>query len=312
MNYFKIICTGFFVFLCTNISHATEKERLSHESVPILLKKGTIQCQEAKEKHEFEPAQPSRVILLASSIFDRTLRMEKTFDPSFDLPATVHCADLEQDLKKIPEELFAERDVYRVVEKRLFDNQMMSSLVGQVTIEIPVQVGGKNIALRADQWRWIEESPITAQSFPKMSFYVVLTHPQTFVCTPHYSGEYQLSLGSISGSSPSEISNQNQVFRTFASQKECEESRSEWLSRYAAEDPQNWGTATRVTRKLESVFRHILDNSANSMCQEIQLETVSVMIQGLRFMSVQSSFPIRTVSLERCTESSLIQKHAED
>lgn len=311
----KIFFLNFFLLslILTAPLGALEPELLSDEMVPIILSQGALKCSDAiRHRHGFQGPEPGLLALSESDIFDRTLRVRNVF-LSFELPDSVDCASLALGLSQVPRDISARRKVYRTIHSNLdAPTTSSSSLISDIELEIPVQINEQNIVLRG-QDSWLEENPARASSFPKKDFYAAHTHPQSasypvgLFCKPLYSGseKYELSLGKISGYGHANL---DIVARTFPNQQQCEETRSDLFKRYQAEDPENWGSLIRVQRDLEARYRYILDNNAQSQCQEIQLETLSITLQGLKYSGALASFPIKTVDLSLCSSSDLLSE----
>lgn len=301
----------FFLILLSLVAtaqlRAFEPELLSDEEVPILLTENALVCSDAvRQRRGFLGPAPGQLLIWESSIFDRTLRV-KNVPLSLELPDSVNCASLASAISQVPRSLVARRKIYRTIEQNFNDRTTSSRmLVADIALEIPVPIDGQNSVLRGKN-RWLEQNPADVTELP--NFYSAHTHPQSasypvgLFCKPIYAGaeKHRLSLGKISGYGHANL---DMVSRTFPNEQQCEETRSDLLKRYEAEDPENWGSVIRVQRNLESVYRYILDNQANSQCQEIELETLSITLLGLKYSGVLSSFPIRTVDLSLCSSVS--------
>jgi hypothetical protein len=304
---FRLSIVMFLSFIITHQANADEKRiLLSEETVPLFLKNNAIRCYDAVDGGGFVGHRAGRMVIEEENILDRTLRTKGVLRLSIELPDFVTCAMIESELAEVPQSLSATRKVYRVIKEAYSRRYLKSSLIGEVELTLPVLLNGQNMVLAGDQ-RWTEEIPFTNHPMPQESSYSTIIHPQSatypvgLFCKPHTSGkEYQLSFGQISGYVPDKMSNIDVITRTFSAEQDCEEERSALLERFQAEDPQNWGTLIQVNRVLESVYRHILDNQGRPVCQEIQVETVSAVIQRLKYMAVRSSFPVRTVDYNAC------------
>jgi hypothetical protein len=282
---------------------------ISDEMVPIVLKEDALECYEKTEGDGgFRQPMPAEIVLRADSVIDRTLRV-KNYHFYRTLPDSVSCASLRSELYATPLNLLVNRKVSRVVKSNPNNEDQYSFLVEDISIEVPVQLEGKNIVLHHKQG-WLEENPYNpGRAFPKHSSYIAHTHPQSasapvgLFCAPLYQGstKYTLGFGHFTISSPAQASNLDVVTTSpFDTEALCLENKNQLIKRFKAEDPENWGSRLRVDRTIEFVNRYILDNQAKSMCQEILLETIFVSINGLNFSAVGASFPLRTVDLALC------------
>lgn len=284
-------------------------ELISDEMVPIFLKKDALDCFDKTEGDGgFRQPMPGEIILRSDSVVDRTLRVKGYYFYQ-TLPDSVTCASLQSELSSTPLNLLVNRKISRVVKSNPNNDGQYSVLVEHISIELPVQLAGKNIVLQHKEG-WLEENPYSpGATYPKHSSYTAHTHPQSasapvgLFCAPLYQGstEYILGFGYFTRSIPPQASNLDVVTTSpFQNEALCLENKNQLIKRFKAEDPENWGSRLRVNRTIEVVNRHILDNQAKSMCQEILLETITVNINGLNFSAVGASFPLRTVDLALC------------
>lgn len=289
---------------------AAEPMLISDENVPIILSSNALQCSDkVPGDGEFMQPRPGRIVIWEKNIFDRTLRIRGSSLFYATLPDSVMCFMLREQIKNVPLELIAKRQVYRETIGEYLRPEVKRTVInGEISIEIPVQVDGNNLILRSKDQSWLEENPTTDLAFPKISSFKALIFPQSaskpvgLFCAPRATGslEYELGFSRLAGNYPYYNSNIDFVSHLFSSQEICEETRASLLKRFKAQDPENWGSIVDVSRKIETIHRHILDNRAKSACQEIQMETVSVMLDGLQYSAVLSSFPLRTLSLDSC------------
>lgn len=286
-------------------SLSTLAELISDEMVPVILKNNAFACFEKYEGDGgFSQPMPAKITLSSHSIIDRTLRIKGHY---FDyiLPDLVTCESLSNQIKAIPLSLLVNRKIKRT----LIASNINSALIEEISIELPVQINGKNIILQNRQF-WLEENPYNPNiSYPKQSSYIAHTHPQSatapvgLFCAPLHkeSTKYTLSFGRFTNSSPYQVANIDVISTSpFDNEALCLESKSMLTKSFQAEDPENWGSKIKVNRTIELVNRYILDNQAKIMCQEIMLESVSIDINGINFSAVGASFPLRTIDLELC------------
>lgn len=282
---------------------------ISDEMVPIILKKDALECYDKTEGDGgFRQPMPAEINLKSDSVLDRTLRVKGNYF-SYTLPDSVDCASLRGQLYATPLNLLANRKVSRIFKANPDNSSQRSFLLEEVSIELPIQIEGKNISLQNKEI-WREENPyIPGTAYPKHSSYIAHTHPQSasapvgLFCAPLYKGsaQYTLGFGYFTRSYPTQSSNLDVITTSpFDNEARCLETKSQLIKRFQAEDPGNWGSRITVDRTIESVNRHILDNQAKSMCQEILLETIAVSINGVNFSAVGASFPLRTLDLGLC------------
>ena len=306
----KALLAGVF-FLATTGAQATERTLINEETVPVDVTVGSFQCHDAIPDHGFGRV-PARVSIQEKNVFDRTLRTKGLGSFYTQLPATVVCADLKADLAKIPSDLAVERKVYRIVEESWDKKTLISRLEGEHGLEIPVLVAGAKLVLHAKN-DWLEENApkdvALPRQLPQSITYTAHTYPRSgtewvglFCLASYPSGPANLlTLGGLSGyNSPwwghSNVDGAGKAYPDAAS---CEVVRNELVTRFNAEDPDNWGTRLAVSRKLETVYRYILDNQAKRMCEEIELDTVTTEIVGIKLDGARA-YPIRTVPLSEC------------
>lgn len=279
---------------------------ISEEAVPVIIKEGSVKCRNATHPPSFQT--DGHIYIGSNNIVDRTLRVSSGL--GVKLPSTLTCAEIQNDLAKVPTSLNGVRKVYKVY-KESWDSQIVSSLlVAESEFEIPVQFEGKNIILKSED-TWAEDfarksdSGILYQPLPRSNAYSVVTHPQAGSADTglHCSRspntlEPQLTLW-IPSRNIDPFSNITQVSRNFRSKEDCDDYRSETLKRFIAEDPSNNGSLIKINRKIESSFRYMYDNQANDVCQEIQVESINTRVGALTFSAVQV-FPVRMVDFENC------------
>lgn len=278
---------------------------LSDETVEVYLDQNAIVCyDEVRDGGGFVDYMPGGLSISQDAIFDRTLRVSDLW-LHYTLPSDVNCAAIKEQIAAVPRRLWANRKVYRSF--HAFGQQQRSTLDAFVTLEIPVVINGVNAVLSGNA-EWREKNPFHHDVLPEITTYNARIHPQSasngvgLFCNPRYSlsDEYELSFGRVSAYGV--YANLDVLTRTFKSQEACEEARNDLLQRYQAQDPENWGSIIRVTRKLESVYRYILANDATGVCQEIMLESLSTNLDSYRFTGVLASFPLRTVDISNCKQ----------
>lgn len=281
---------------------------LSEEPVSVIIKAGSVKCRDATHPPQFPTS--GWISVDQKDIVDKTLRISEGF--STQLPSTLTCAEIQNELAKVPASLTGVRKIYKVY-KESWDSQIVSSLlVAESEFEIPVQFEGKNIILK-DEDTWAEDfvrksdSGVLYQPLPHRTTYNVVTHPQSgssdtgLNCSfSKNTLEPQLTLRVPGQDSYGErFSNISQISRHFQSKEDCQNYRAETLKRFIAEDPSNNGSLIKINRKIESSFRYILDNQSDSACQEIEVESVNTRIGTLSFSAV-TVFPVRMVDFDKC------------
>jgi hypothetical protein len=281
------IATTSLLLLTTSLTWAQSSVLISDEKIPIEIKRDGLICSEARPDGGFGSV-PATIRINTNKIADRTHRVGKTIGLYVKLPSHVTCLDLDAEIKSIPNTLTVRR-----VLKRISKN-----LSAKLTLEIPVNVDGKNLILTGNQ-SWMENSYV-----PHINSYVTLTHPQSatsvvgLACMAVFSGssKHNLSVGSLGGRGKSNVAI---ATKTLASLAECEDIKNELLKTFKAIDPGNHGTPLRVTRELKYDFRYIIGNRGEQMCQQIEIDKVTTNIENHRLTGMKV-FPIKTVSLVKC------------
>lgn len=169
---------------------------VSEETVAIAVQKPGLECYDKMPDLGFGPT-PGRLRLGEKAMFDRTLRMQGVGGLRVNLPDSVSCADLKEQISKLSQSL----SVIRTLEKEIKDTwnkkRRTSQLVISFSAELPIEVEGKNVTLTGT-FRWLEENgafddaSVGHKQLPLDSSFVVRTHPQAAAksvglhCTPRY------------------------------------------------------------------------------------------------------------------------------
>ena len=276
------------------------KRLVSEENVPISFRSGKVHCRDYTPDHGFGEVLGS-ISIEEKELFDRTLRIQDSGGFFTHFPKTVTCADLKEELDKIPEALTVNRKLFKKISAQPI-GKMRSELIGELSLEIPVKIEGKNAVLKAEQG-WLlqvvaEENHVEFPRFPLESEYVTRAHPQAWAiglkCEQF--GNKFLTLGGLGSWN---TSNQSEAKREFLNAEDCNEVKIELLELYRAEDPGNWGTHFRVKRELDQQYRYILSNMAKAQCQQVQVETLELDVKGFTLRAAKT-FPIRTVDINHC------------
>ncbi|HTL11974.1 MAG TPA: hypothetical protein VL588_05780 [Bdellovibrionota bacterium] len=283
---------------------------VSDEQVPVEILPAAWKCRNAIPDYGYG-AMPGAVAVAQKDVFDRTLRLEGSEGLRAELPDGVTCESIHEALSEVPRDLKVHRVLDRTTDLTWDHRRTVTRLQSRLTLEIPVQVAGAGLVLTGDQ-DWLESNVAPGadpEALPLQTSYHALLFPQAgadfigLTCKPDYEGatRFHLSIGDLAGDPIMNggVTNVDIAAAPFADAAACEAAKNDLMVHYQAEDPGNWGTPTTVHRKLEVEHRYILDNAAKATCQEIEIETVKLTLQGISFQGAKG-FAVKTVPMAGC------------
>lgn len=271
---------------------ASERELLSEQIINIKLAPNPIVCRNAVTiGRGFVAYFPADISIGSHLIENGSPMLDGIAQFTFELPSSVACENLQ--FSEMPRNTSITRRVYRQNYRGDFHPELVKSIFFvETTLAIPVQMDGRDIVLTGTMKPWISHAQKNGQPYED---YVSRIHPQahTISCKSYglENERYVLAIPGVRRYGGDEMSNINELEHIFSNQAECQEFYSQLLSHYHSEDPGNYGSLVTVSRRLEEV--PIFDPSFGDICYLVEQETSSIMLLGLEFSGVKTSFPIK-------------------
>lgn len=285
--------------------YEVKKELIATEEITVFLK-GLPRCRHTYGTIEaYRQTFPDQIYFEQEDLFDKSM-LVVGISPQAYLPYGIKCSEIEKSLEMISNELVAVRKIYR--ETRDWPNGFFTKILIETSIEIPLNINGKNLVLFATS-EWLEDGLVTGNKQIRMP----LPHEAPFaahasplprnntrglICQKLPESEKYLLIIDIEYWTT--YSNAKKALQVHEDENSCEKTRSKLLRHFIEEDPNNNQYAIfEGSRRIDHSFIRALDNHDNEICEEVETETITLFLGDEKF-SEEKTCAVRTVAIKKC------------